>query len=134
MWTSDKVFKDIKIFWAVYSRRFIGYQGTNFDLVWMWCCFQSFLNCLVQPNQVIHFLFHINFIIRMKLWTFKQSTCALYASEILLFKLSIYAREVTRDMLIDWSFFLGVLDSVNSLSVSATDSTLSWPLIQWIYL
>ena len=35
--------------------------------LWIWCCFQFFLNCLVQPNQVIYFLFHIIFIINQAL-------------------------------------------------------------------
>ena len=91
MWSSNKVFKDIKIFWTVHSRPFIRYQGKNLDWFWIWCCFQFFLHCLVQPNQVIHFLFHIIFIIRIRLWIFKQSTCTLYASEISLFKVFINA-------------------------------------------
>ena len=32
MWSSNKVFKDIKIFWTVHSRPFIRYQGKNLDL------------------------------------------------------------------------------------------------------
>ena len=39
---------------------------------------------------------------------FKQSTCTFYASEILLFKVSINACKVTGEMPIDWSFFLGI--------------------------
>ena len=31
MWSSNKVFKDIKIFWTVHSRPFIRYQGKNLD-------------------------------------------------------------------------------------------------------
>ena len=37
----------------------------------------------------------------------KQSTCALYASEILLFKVFINEYKLTGEMPIDWSFFLG---------------------------
>ena len=69
MWSSNKVFKDIKIFSAVHLRPFIRYQGKNLDLFWI-CCFRFFLHCLVQPNQVIYFLFHIIFIIRIRLWIF----------------------------------------------------------------
>ena len=68
MWSSNKVFKDIKIFWTVHSRPFIRYQGKNLDWFWIWCCFQFFLHCLVQPNQDIHFLLHVIFIIRIRLW------------------------------------------------------------------
>ena len=68
MWSSEKVFKDIKIFWTVHSRPFIRYQGKNLDCLWIWCCFRFFLLCLVQPNQDIHFLLHIIFIKRIRLW------------------------------------------------------------------
>ena len=44
MWSSNKVFKEIKIFWTVHSRSFIRYQGKNVDLFWIWCCFQFFLD------------------------------------------------------------------------------------------
>ena len=67
MWSSNKVFKDIKIFWTVHSRPFIRYQGKNLDWFWIWCCFRFFLHCLVQPNQDIHFLLHVIFIIRIRL-------------------------------------------------------------------
>ena len=117
-WFQMKVFKDIKIFWTVHSRPFIRYQGKNLDWFWIWCCFQFFLHCLVQPNQVIHFLFHIIFIIRIRLWIFKQSTCTLYAYEISLFKVFINACKLTGEMLIDWNFFIDVWHSVNSLPVS----------------
>ena len=68
MWSSNKVFKDIKIFWTVHSRPFIRYQGKNLDWFWIWCCFQFFLHCLMQPNQDIHFLLHVIVIIRIRLW------------------------------------------------------------------
>ena len=67
MWYSNKVFKDIKIFWTLHSRPFIRYPGKNLDLFWIWCYFQFFLQCLVQPKQVIHFLFHFIFIITVRL-------------------------------------------------------------------
>ena len=67
MWSSNKVFKDVKIFWRVHSRPFVRYQGKNLDLFWIWCCFQFFLHCLVQPNQDMHFLLHVIFIIRIRL-------------------------------------------------------------------
>ena len=130
IWSSDKVFKDNKIFWTVHSRAFIRYQGKNTDLFWIWCCFQFFLHCFVQPNQVIHFLFHITFIIRIKLWVFKQSTCTLHVSEISPFKVFTNACQLTGEIPIDWSFFLGVLHS----NISVTDWTLSWSLIQWVCL
>ena len=41
------------------------------DLFWIWCYFQFFLHSIVQPNLVIHFLFHIIFIIRIRLWIFQ---------------------------------------------------------------
>ena len=130
MWSSNKVFKDIKIFWTVHWRPFIRYQGKNLDLFLIWCCFQFFLHCLMQPNQVvIHFLFHVIFIIRIWLWIFKQSTCTLYASEISLFKVLINACKLTGEMPIDWSFFFGVWHSVNSLSLSLTYWNLSWSSI-----
>ena len=50
------------------SRQYIRDQGKNLDLFWIWCCFQFFLHCLVQPNQDIHFLLHVIFIIRIRLW------------------------------------------------------------------
>ena len=134
MWSSNKVFQDIKIFWTVHLRPFIRYQGKNLDLFWIWCRFYFFLHCLVQPNQVIHFLFHIIFIIRIRLWIFKQSTCTLYASEISLFKVFINACKLTSEMSIEWSFFFGVWHSVNSLSVYVTDWTLSSSSIQWVCL
>ena len=43
----------------------------HLDLFWIWCCFQFFLHCLVQPNQVIYFLFHIIFIKRIRLWIYQ---------------------------------------------------------------
>ena len=68
MWSSNKIFKDIKIFWTVHSRPLIRHQGINLDWFWKWCCFPFFLHCLVQPNQDIHFLLHVTFIIRVRLW------------------------------------------------------------------
>ena len=68
MWSSSKVFKDIKIFSAVHLRPFIRYQGKKLDLFWIWCLFQSFLHCLIQPSQVIYSPFHIIFIISTRLW------------------------------------------------------------------
>ena len=70
MWSSNKVFIDIKIFSTVQLRPFIRYQCKNLDLFWIGCCFQFFLHCLVQPNQVIYFLFYVIFIIRIWLWIF----------------------------------------------------------------
>ena len=114
MWSSSKVFRDIKAFWTVHLRPFIRYQGKNLDLFWLWCCFQFFLHCLVQPNKVIHFLFHIIFIIRIRLWVFQslsESTCTLYDSEISLFKVFINACKLTVEIqnwleLFPWCFTL----------------------------
>ena len=65
---------------------------------------------------------------------FKQSTCTFYASEILLFKVFINACKLVGEVPIDWSFFFVVWHSVNSLSVSVTDQTLSSSSIQWACL
>ena len=61
--------KDSKIFWTVHLKPFIRYQGKNLNLFWI-CYFQFFFHYLVQPNQAIHFLFHIICIIRIRLWIF----------------------------------------------------------------
>ena len=119
--------QSIKIFWTVPSRPLIRYQGKNLDRFWIWCCFRFFLHCLVQPNQDIHFLLHVIFIIRIRLWI-------LYTSEMLLLKVLVNACKLTGEMPIVWSFFLGVWHSVNSLSVSATDWNLSSSSIQWVCL
>ena len=103
-----------------YSEQYIRdhLSGTK---VRIWICawydavFYFFLHCLVQ---FIHLVCDIIFIIRIRLWIFKQSTFTLYASEILLFKVLIYACKLTGEMSLDWSFFLGVWYSVNPLSVS----------------
>ena len=134
IWSSNKVFKDIKIFRTVHSRPFFRHQGNNLDWIWVWCCFQVFLYCLVQPNQDMHFLLHVIFLIRSDSKLFKQSTCTFYASEILFFKVFINACKLTGEMPIDWSFFLGVWHSVNSLSVSLTDWNLSWSSIHLVCL
>ena len=41
-------------------------QGTKTRI-----CILRILHCLVQPSQFIHFLFHIIFIIRIRLWIFQ---------------------------------------------------------------
>ena len=117
-----------------YSEQYIrdhlsGTKVKDLDLLWIWCCFYFFLHCLVQ---VIHLLCHIIFIIRIRLWIFKQSTCTLYASEILLFKVFINACKLAGKMLVDWSFLISVWNSVSSFSVSVTDWILSWSSIQWV--
>ena len=134
MWSLNKVFKDIKIFWTVHSQPFIGDQSKKLDLFWIWWYFQFFLHCLVQPNQVIQFLFHIIFIMRTDSESFKQLTCTLYASEILLFKVFINPCKLAGEKSIDWSFFLGVWYLVNSLSLSVIDWNLSWSSIQSVCL
>ena len=126
MWSSNKVFKDFKIFWTVHSRPFIMCQGRNLDWFRIWCCLNFFLDCLVQPNQDIHFLLYVIFITRIRLWIIQTVNLYFYSSEILLFKVFINACKVTGEMTIDWSFFLAVWHSVNSLSVSLTGWNLSW--------
>ena len=64
----------------------------------------------------------------------KQSTCTFYASKILLFKVFVNACKLTGIMSIDWSFFIGVWHSLNSLSVSLTDWNLSWSSTQRVCL
>ena len=134
MWSSNNVFKDIKIFWTVHSRPFIRYQGKNLDWFWIWCCFRFFLHCLVQPNQDIHFLLHVIFIIRIRPWIIQTVNLYFYASEILLLKVFINACKLTGELPIDWSFFLGVWHSVNSFSVCLTDWNLSWSSIHLVRL
>ena len=68
MWSSNKIFKDIKIFWTVHSRPFFRFQGKNLDWFWIRCCFQFFLYCLVQPDHDTHFLFHVILVIRIRPW------------------------------------------------------------------
>ena len=127
MWSSNKVFKELK-----YSEQYIQVPSKNWDLFWIWYCFQSSLHCLVQPNQFIHFLFHMIFIIRIRLFTF--FTYTFYASEILLYKVFINACKLAVEMPIDWSYFLCVWHPVNPLSVSVTDWNLSWSSIQRVCL
>ena len=103
----------------------------HLDLFWIWCCFQFFLHCIVQPNLVIHFLFHIIFIIRIRLWIFQTVNLYFVCFWNIVF---INACKLTGEMPIDWSFFLGVWNSVNSLSVSITDWNLPWSSIQWVCL
>ena len=66
--------------------------------------------------------------------SFKQSTCTLDISEMLLFKVSVNECKLTREIPIYWSFFVVVWWSVNSLSVAVTDWTLSWSSIQLVCL
>ena len=39
MWSSNKVFKDNKIFRTVHLRPYIRYQEKYLNLFWKWCCF-----------------------------------------------------------------------------------------------
>ena len=66
--------------------------------------------------------------------SFKQLTCTLYTSEILFLEVFINPFKLAGEMAIDWSFFLGVWDSMNSLAVSVIDWNLSWSSVQWVYL
>ena len=90
-----------KIFWTVHAKLFIRYQGKNLDLFWIWCCFQFFLHCLVQPNQVIQFLFYIFY--------HKNQTMNLWNSQLVLeisfFKVFINVCKLAGEMPVDWSFF-----------------------------
>ena len=87
--------------------------------------FFGLVHCLMQPNQDIHFLLHVIFIIKIRPWIIQTVNLYFYAPEILLLKVFINACKLTGEMPIDWSFFLGVWHSVNSLSVSLTDWNLS---------
>ena len=58
---------------------------------------------------------------RIRLSICQTVNSTLYASEILLFKFFINACKLTGEMLIDWSFFLDICHSVNSLLVFVTD-------------
>ena len=55
-WSSNKVFKDIKIFWTVYSRPFIRYQGKNLDCSEYDAVFN--FSCIVSCNltKVVYLL------------------------------------------------------------------------------
>ena len=122
MWSSNKAFKDFKIFWTVHS-------GTK---VRIWICSEYYavfnFSCIASCNLAKSFTL---FFISSLSWesdseSFKQSGCTLYASEILLFKVFINSCQLTGEMPIDWSYFLCAWHSVNPLSVSVTDSNLSW--------
>ena len=89
------------------------------------------LPCATESSHSLSLSYH--FIIRIRLWIFKQSTCALYPSKISLFKVFINSFKLIGEMPIDWVFFLGVRHLVNSLSVSVTDCP-GIALIFWLYL
>ena len=81
--------------------------------IWIWSEYDAVFSfsCIALCNltKSIHFLFHIIFIIRIRLCkSLKQSTFTLYASEILLIEVFILACEVTGEMPTDWSFCFGV--------------------------
>ena len=85
------------------------------------------MHCLVQPHQVIHFLLHIIFIIRIRLWIFKQSTCTLYASEISLFKVFINAWNANWFELFPWcltfsEFIVSICNRLNFILIINTVS------------
>ena len=63
----DSEYDAVFDFSCIASWPFIRYQGNNLDCFWIWCCFRFFLRCLVQPNQDIHCLLHVIFIIRIRL-------------------------------------------------------------------
>ena len=135
MWSSNKVFKDIKIFWIAPSRPFIRYQGKNLDWFWIWCCF-LFLLHIASRNLIKTFTFFCMSFLSYESHSelFEQSNFTFYASTILPFKVFINASKLTGEMAIDWSFFLGVWHSVNSLSASLTDWNLSWSSIHLVCL
>ena len=78
MWSSSKVFEDIKIFWIAHSRPFIRYQGKNLDWFRIWCCFRFFMHCLVQPNQNINFLLHVIFYQKDQALNYSSSQLVLF--------------------------------------------------------
>ena len=90
--------------------------GSEFDAVFTF-------SCVVSCNLTKTFTFFCMSFLSEKSDSelFKQSTYTFYTSEILLFKAFINTCKLTGEMPIDWSFFVGVLYSVNSLSVSLTD-------------
>ena len=49
MLSLNMVFKDIKIFWTVYSRVVIRYQCNNLDWMWIWCAAFNF-SCIASCN------------------------------------------------------------------------------------
>ena len=134
MWSSNKVFKDIKIFWTVHWDHLSGTKvriwiGSEYDAVFDFSCIAS---CNLTKTFTFFCMSFLSYESDSEL--FKQSTCAFYASEILLFKVLINACKLTGEMPIDWSFFLGVSHSVNSFSVSSTDWNLSWSSIHLVCL
>ena len=115
MWSSNKVFKDIKIFWTVHSRPFIRYQGKNLDWFWIWCCFQFFLHCLVQPNQVIHTLsyhfYHKNQ--TLNVLNSQLLLCMLLKYYSLKFSfLGVWHSETVSDSICNWLKFILIINTV----------------------
>ena len=133
MWSSNKVLKTLK-----YSEQYIRdhlsgtrvrvWIGSEYDAVFSFSCIAS-----CNLNKTFTFSY-MPFSSRIRPGLFKQSTCSFYAFEILLFKVFINVCKLTGKMPIDWSIFLGLWHSVNSLLVSLTDWNLSWSSIQWVCL
>ena len=136
MRTLNKVLKNIKVFWAVHLRPFTIW-------IWIWLEFGFVLNmmlflifpalpCATYQSHSLSLSYH--FYHKIQTLNFQTVNLYFYASEILLFTVFINACKLTGELPIDWSFLLGVWHSVNWLSVSVTDWTLSSSSIQWIYL
>ena len=133
MWSSNKVLKTLK-----YSEQYIRdhlsgtrvrvWIGSEYDAVFSFSCIAS-----CNLNKTFTFSY-MPFSSRIRPGLFKQSTCSFYAFEILFFKVFINVCKLTGKMPIDWSIFLGLWHSVNSLLVSLTDWNLSWSSIHFVCL
>ena len=67
IWSSNKVFKDIEIFWTLHSGTKVRiWICSDDDAVFNFSCIASW-----KPDQLINFLFHNSFIIRIRLWIFQ---------------------------------------------------------------
>ena len=112
--------------WGTKLRTWI---GSEYDTVFNFSCIVSCDLTKTFTFSCMSFLSH-----ESDPELFKQSTCTFYASEMLHWKVFANACKLTGEMPIDWSFFLGVWHSVNSLSVSATDWNLSSSSTQLVCL
>ena len=102
---------------------------SEYDVLFSFACISS---CNLTKSSTFSFISFLSQ--ESDSESLKQSTCTLYASEILLFQVFVNACKLTGEMPIDWSFFFGVWHSVNSLSVSLTDWNLYWSSIHLVCL
>ena len=108
--------------------------------IWVRAEYDAVFNfsCICSCNLTKSFTFYLILIFFQKNHGsefFKQSTCILYASEILLVKVFINACRLTGEMPIGWRFFLGVwhytgdwnyIDHQHSESISNKNLSLHW--------